>query len=224
MGYYPRTTRPCLTIYQMSLYTGCEEGTLEAFGDDSCPESFGQTQRVIFQKLRTAGVLNSITIGTDDPALLATWQAKIALATDEKMVVSPIFGDPNMPDAEARTFGSGNQVPNGVPINLGDSTPTFAARMYAKKQSTIIKKMKKLPSTIGVYLVDHLGRIAGKVSEDGTKLYPFPVFNLFVGSKKLGGFDEADSNIMNWAFNANWSDDFYIVEDQAFNAVTDLSS
>ena len=195
----------------MSLYTGCDEGTLEAFGDDNCLESFGQTQRVIFQKPFLAGARNFIelddqAVGYTDPKLLASWQALKALDTDGKIVVSPTFGDPTMPDPEPRTFGNGNQVPDGAGIVLGDNTASFTARFWAKR-AQLIANMQKLPGTIGVYLVDHIGRIAGHVDDltTPTKLYPFIVTNLFVGSKKLGGLEEPDSNVLQFTFGANWS-------------------
>ena len=78
---------------------------------------------------------------------------------------------------------------------------------------------------VGVYLVDENGNIGCLVDDmdSPTKYMPIPIGKLFVGDKKLGGFEEPDSNSIEWAFSPNWSDKFYIVKRDTldFNPLTD---
>lgn len=52
---------------------------------------------------------------------------------------------------------------------------------------------------------------------------PIPIGKFFVGDKKLGGFEEPDSNTIEWSFYPNWSDNFYIIKRETldFNPLTD---
>ena len=51
-----------------------------------------------------------------------------------------------------------------------------------------------------------------------------PVGKFFIGDKNLGGFEEPDSNAIEWSFFPNWSDDLDIVKASEFdyNPLTDL--
>ena len=59
--------------------------------------------------------------------------------------------------------------------------------------------------------------------DEPTKYMPIPIGKLFVGDKKLGGFEEPDSNTIEWSFFPNWSDNLYIIkrETMDFNPLTD---
>ena len=71
-------------------------------------------------------------------------------------------------------------------------------------------------------LIDNiaLANSASKRSKTGS---PIPIGKLFVGDKKLGGFEEPDSNTIEWSFFPNWSDKFYIIKRETldFNPLTD---
>ena len=59
--------------------------------------------------------------------------------------------------------------------------------------------------------------------DEPTADMPIPIGKLFVGDKKLGGFEEPDSNTIEWSFFPNWSDKFYIIKRETldFNPLTD---
>jgi len=78
---------------------------------------------------------------------------------------------------------------------------------------------------IGVWLIDENGNIGCLVDDQDkpTAYFPIPIGKFFVGDKKLGGFEEPDSNTIEWSFYPNWSDNFYIIKRETldFNPLTD---
>jgi hypothetical protein len=76
--------------------------------------------------------------------------------------------------------------------------------------------------TIGVYLIDENGNI-GALKENDNYM-PIPIGKFFIGDKKLGGFEEPDSNTIEWNFFPNWSDNLVIIKasELDYNPLTDL--
>ena len=205
----------------MSLYAGCaDNGAFSDVATSNCLESFGQPVRAFLQRTKNGTADNELTIA--DAKLLATFTALKAATDGTKIVITPEFGGATAEPGEPRTFGSGNEVPDGIPIPLGNNPSPFTANLIAPKAS-IVEQLKKLSGSKGVYLVDNMGRIAGQVDDHAnpTKIKPFPIRSFFVSDKGFGGFDGADINRMSWQFPAGWSDKFFIVEPD-FNPRTDL--
>ena len=77
---------------------------------------------------------------------------------------------------------------------------------------------------VGVFLIDENGNIG--CLKDGEAYEPIPIGKLFVGDKKLGGFEEPDSNTIEWSFFPNWSDKLVILKsaEMDFNPLTDLAN
>lgn len=192
-----------------------------------CVETFGQIQKVAFQRLQTsAGEKNSFTI--EDMPILANWTDLMAAADGTKIVVSPYIQAPTVEAGAARTFGGGNETLGGVEMVIGREPTTFQGVIRAVKQS-IIKVIKELQceataDNLGVYLFDENGNIgclcdnASSVSE----LFPIPIRSLFIGDKTFGGLEAPDSNAIQWTFLPNYSDNFYIIEPIEWNPLTDL--
>lgn len=207
----------------MSFYTGCNDGEIETIPDDVCPESLGQPVMALIQKRKNGAALNQIDITVaNEHKLLATYQALLTASGGAKMVKTPIFGAPEMPDPEVRSQGSGNEVPSGIPLNLGEGFSSFSAVFYGKRQ-TIIKKIKKLTGDLAVYLVDHLGNMEAVTDnpDNPTYIRPVPILNLVATSKKRGGYDNVDSNKIAWNHYPNWSDDTFVFKPE-FNPLLDL--
>ena len=194
-----------------------------------CPESFGQIQKVAFERLTKAdGTKNSFTTGTSTGIdKLAAWTAKMAKTDGEKVVVSPYIQAPTQEAGAARTFGGGNETLGGVEIIIGREPSTFTGVLRAVSQS-VIKAMKELQceaqaDNLGVFLFDENGNI--EAIEDGTTAgtyYPIPIRALFIGDKAHGGLEAPDSNAIQWTFLPNYSDDLKIVTPTDFNPLTDL--
>ena len=193
----------------------------------ACAESFGQIQKIAFQRLyKTDGTKNSFT-SSNDIKLLASWSALMAAADATKVVVSPYVQAPTNEAGAPRTFGGGNETPNGVEEIIGREPSAFNG-VFRKVPQSIIKTIKELQcdswaDNLGVFLFDENGSI--EALQDQTTLttyYPIPIRSLFVGDKTHGGLEAPDSNSIQWAFLPNYSDDLAIVAPTDFNPLTDL--
>lgn len=191
-----------------------------------CAESFGQIQKVAFQRLTTAGVKNSFT-SSADIKLKASWTALMSATDSSKVVISPYIQAPTVEAGAARTFGGGNETLGGVEQVIGREPTPFTGVIRAVSQS-IIKKIKELQceaiaDNLGVYLFDENGNICGLQDQTtATTFYPIPIRSLFIGDKSFGGLEAPDSNAIQWSFLPNYSDDLAIVKPTDFNPLTDL--
>lgn len=192
----------------------------------TCAESFGQIQKVAFQRLTASGAKNKFD-SLASILLKASWSALLTANDSTKIVVSPYIQAPTAEAGEARTFGGGNETLGGVEEVIGRN-PTPFTGVLRKMPQSVIKIMKELQcesysDNLGVYLFDENGAIGA--IQDGTTpttYYPIPVRSLFVGDKTLGGLEAPDSNAISWSFLPNWSDNLAIVMPTDFNPLTDL--
>lgn len=193
-----------------------------------CPETFGQIQKIAFQRLKKAdGTENKFTT-SNDIKLKASWTALMAAADGSKVVVSPYVQAPTNEAGSARTFGGGNETLGGVEIVIGREPSTFSAVIRSIQQS-IIKVMKELQceasaDNLGVFLFDENGAVeAIKGGTDLAPTYaPIPIRSLFIGDKAHGGLEAPDSNAISFSFLPNYSDNLGIVKPTDFNPLTDL--
>lgn len=196
----------------MGLNCGCPAGAhipdLEVM---DCKEGLGQIQKVVFQRVnKTAGVLNSV----EDPTTKASWTELFSASDGTKMVVSPYIENPTTEPGAARTFGGGNATLGGIERIIGREPTAFTGIMYEESQITVAQMKQLMCENVGVYLIDENGNIGCLVDnhKEPTKYMPIPIGKLFIGDKKLGGFEEPDSNAIEWNFFPNWSDKLYIIK------------
>jgi len=207
----------------MSLLINCPLGdAIAAIPIGACPESIGQIQKVVFQRVfSAAGVKNKLVIASEDPKLLASWTALMAAADGTKAVPSPFIQAPVFEAGAAREFGGGNETLGGVPITIGREPTTFTGMILQTSQDTI-KEMKKYQGEeVGVFLIDEYGRLIGLADDNtsATEFFPIPLSSLFVGDKVFGGLEGVDSNVISWRFAPNYSDEIYVVTPTDFNAL-----
>lgn len=208
----------------------CPAGTaLPDIPVSNCPESFGQIQKVAFQRLyKSTGEKNSFTT-TAGIGKKASWTPLLSADDDTKIVISPYIQAPTAEAGAARTFGGGNETLGGVEEIVGRETTPFTGVMRKLPQK-IIKALKELQceswgDNLGVYLFDENGAIGAiQDAKTATTHYPIPIRSLFIGDKTLGGYEAPDSNNIQWAFLPNWSDDLAIIVPEDFNPLTDLKA
>jgi hypothetical protein len=192
----------------------------------TCSESFGQIQKVAFQRLTSGGNKNSFTTTTPIDTL-ASWTTLLSANDSTKIVVSPYIQAPTSEAGEARTFGGGNETLGGVEEIIGRNPNPFSAVLRRIPQS-VIKVLKELQceswaDNLGVYLFDENGNIEALQDETtATTYYPIPIRALFIGDKTHGGLEAPDSNAISWTFLPNYSDNLAIITPQDFNPLTDL--
>ena len=197
--------------------------------DLTCAESFGQIQKVAFQRLyKSAGGKNSFTASAGIKNV-ASWTPLLSAEDDTKVVVSPYIQAPTAEAGAPRTFGGGNETLGGIEEIIGREPTPFTAVMRKMPQS-LIKALKDLQcesdsQNLGVYLFDENGAI-GALQDPNTATthYPIPIRSLFIGDKTLGGLEAPDSNAIQWTFLPNWSDDLAIIVPEDFNPLTDLKN
>lgn len=195
----------------------------------NCPESFGQIQKVAFQRLyKSTGEKNSFTT-TAGIGKKASWTPLLSAEDDTKIVISPYIQAPTAEAGAARTFGGGNETLGGVEEIVGREPTPFTGVMRKLPQK-IIKALKELQceswgDNLGVYLFDENGAIGAiQDAKTATTHYPIPIRSLFIGDKTLGGYEAPDSNNIQWVFLPNWSDDLAIIVPEDFNPLTDLKA
>ena len=188
-----------------------------------CPETFGQIQKVAFQRLyKTTGEKN----GFQSPAdikLKAPWSAFMTATDDTKIVVSPYIEAPTTEPGGARTFGGGNATLGGIELVIGRE-PTAFTGVVRQMPQAVIKALKALEcEEIGVYVFDEAGNIGAIKDPNITGLFtPLPLRSFFVSDKVFGGYEAVDSNNIQWSFLPNWSDDLVRLKPTDFNPLTDL--
>lgn len=195
----------------------------------NCPESFGQIQKVAFQRLyKSTG--EKISFKTDAGIEKKTsWTPLLSADDDTKIVISPYIQAPTAEAGAARTFGGGNETLGGVEEIVGREPTPFTGVMRKLPQK-IIKALKELQceswgDNLGVYLFDENGAIGAiQDAKTATTHYPIPIRSLFIGDKTLGGYEAPDSNNIQWAFLPNWSDDLAFIVPEDFNPLTDLKA
>lgn len=195
----------------------------------NCPESFGQIQKVAFQRLyKSTGEKNSFKTDAGIEKK-ASWTPLLSADDDTKIVISPYIQAPTAEAGAARTFGGGNETLGGVEEVVGREPTPFTGVMRKLPQK-IIKALKELQceswgDNLGVYLFDENGAIGAiQDAKTATTHYPIPIRSLFIGDKTLGGYEAPDSNNIQWAFLPNWSDDLAIIVPEDFNPLTDLKA
>lgn len=210
----------------MGLNCGCPAGAhLADLEINECKESLGQIQKVIFQRIyKSTGVVNKIPA---ESIKAKTQMTALATAADgTKIIISPYVQNPGTEPGAARTFGGGNQTLGGIEIVIGREPTTFSGIIYQEAQS-VIKTLKQYScENIGVYLIDENGNIGALTEDNGANYTPIPIGKFFVGDKKLGGFEEPDSNTIEWNFFPNWSDNLVIIKasELDYNPLTDLAN
>ena len=212
----------------MNLCTCPAAAALTTIPSAGCPESFGQIQKIAFQRLRKAdGTKNSFT-STASILLKASWTARMAANDGSKIVLSPYVQAPTNEPGSPRTFGGGNETLGGVEMVIGREPSTFSAVIRSVQQS-VIKAMKDLQceaqaDNLGVFLIDENGAVECVKDESAANtFYPIPIRSLFVGDKSHGGLEAPDSNAIQFAFLPNYSDNLSIQVPTDFNPLTDLN-
>ena len=189
----------------------------------SCPQDWGQTQKIIFQRIfKTAGTKNSFT-SSSDIKQLSSWTALFSASDGTKCVITPYVEAPTSDGGDAITFGGGNDTVGGTTKVIGRNPVNMSFVMRQMTQD-VIKALKGLQceDELGVYLVNGDGQILALSSADN-EYTPIPIRSLFISDLKLMGLDNPDENALSFSFLPNWSDDVKVVVPE-FNPLTDLSN
>ena len=207
----------------MSMCSCPAGAALPQIPNASCPQDWGQTQKIIFQRIfKTAGTKNSFTQSASIKQL-SSWTTLFAASDGTKCVITPYVEAPTSDGGDAITFGGGNDTVGGTTKVIGRNPVNMSFVMRQMTQD-VIKALKGLQceDELGVYLVNGDGQILALSSKDN-EYTPIPIRSLFVSDLKLMGLDNPDENALSFSFLPNWSDDAKVVTPE-FNPLTDLSN
>ena len=207
----------------MSMCSCPAGAALPSVPNASCPQDFGQVQKIIFQRIfKTAGTKNSVT-QTASIKQLSSWTALFSASDGTKCVITPYVEAPTSDGGDAITFGGGNDTVGGTTKVIGRNPVNMSFVMRQMTQD-VIKALKGLQceDELGVYLVNGDGQILALSSADN-EYTPIPIRSLFISDLKLMGLDNPDENALSFSFLPNWSDDVKVVVPE-FNPLTDLSN
>ena len=212
----------------MSMCSCPAGAALPQIPNASCPQNWGQTQKIIFQRIfKTAGTKNSFT-QTASIKQLSSWTPLFAAnaSSDDagtKCVITPYVEAPTSDGGDAITFGGGNDTVGGATKVIGRN-PVNMSFVIRQMTQDVIKALKGLQceDELGVYLVNGDGQILALSSADN-EYTPIPIRSLFISDLKLMGLDNPDENALSFSFLPNWSDDAKVVTPE-FNPLTDLSN
>ena len=207
----------------MSMCSCPAGAALPAVPNASCPQNWGQTQKIIFQRIfKTAGTKNSFTQSASIKQL-SSWSALFSASDGTKCVITPYVEAPTSDGGDAITFGGGNDTVGGTTKVIGRNPVNMSFVMRQMTQD-VIKALKGLQceDELGVYLVNGDGQILAISSAENTYT-PIPIRSLFISDLKLMGLDNPDENALSFSFLPNWSDDAKVVTPE-FNPLTDLSN
>ena len=207
----------------MSMCSCPAGAALPSVPNASCPQDFGQVQKIIFQRIfKTAGTKNSFT-QTASIKQLSSWSALFSASDGTKCVITPYVEAPTSDGGDAITFGGGNDTVGGTTKVIGRNPVNMSFVMRQMTQD-VIKALKGLQceDELGVYLVNGDGQILAISSAENTYT-PIPIRSLFISDLKLMGLDNPDENALSFSFLPNWSDDAKVVTPE-FNPLTDLSN
>ena len=162
----------------MSVCT-CPVGTaLPAVPNSSCPQDFGQIQKIAFQRVFTSGTTKNSFTTAAAIELLASWTAKLSASDGAKVVISPYVEAPASDGGDAITFGGGNDTPGGIVKTIGRNPVTMTFELRQMTQN-VISALKSLScENIGVYFFNGDGQIMALKDESvATTFYPIPIKN-----------------------------------------------
>ena len=215
----------------MGLLCTCPAATeIQDIYLDSCPETVGQIQKIIFQRRYSSGTTeNKFVIGTNNPNILATWTTVLTASDGTKAQVTPFVNDPTSTPGGPRTFGGGNATLGGVEIVVGREASTFEGVFHYVSQRTIDDLKDLQCEVLGVYFIDEHGQIIGRTDDKSspTDFLPIPISpkTLFIGDKGFGGLENPDTNAIRFQMPPNWSDKLHIIAPATgFDPLSEISN
>lgn len=191
----------------------------------TCPENFGQIQKIAFQRLKKAdGTANAFSSLTEIQTA-SKWETLLSAEDGSKIVITPYVYAPADSGGDARMSSGGNDDLGGIPETLGGNPVQFTAQLRSVPQA-VAKALKSLAceanaGNLGVFLFDENGKI--EAIKDGSSYKPIPVRGFFVSDKIHGNYDAKDSNTISWYYQEGYSDNLEIIAPE-FNPLTDLDN
>lgn len=174
---------------------------------NDCKVEFGQIQKLIFWR-------HGQYMTTVASAISATaWTARLSATGDKKALVSP-FVTLVIPPTEPREVGSGNEVKNGIPIQIGTLSIKAEGQIWQTDQATI-KLLKDMAcEDLDVMFVNEANQLG--YDDKNARVNGFPVTSLFVSDLSTGSYSDGSKNKFSFFLAGGWSDYFTVTAATTF--------
>jgi len=173
----------------------------------------GQIQKIVFWR-------TSNTISVASAVQSTTWTRLLAsTAAGAKALVTPFVHNPDIPAGDPREYGGGNETRWGAPLRKGAQSPVLTFSMMAEDQDVITNLKYLRCEALDVIFINEANQFVYADAQNGTAgFYGFEVVpgSLFIGDKKIGGFEEWDANLLQFNLKPNWSDTLEVSTETAF--------
>jgi hypothetical protein len=134
----------------------------------------------------------------------AVWTVYLTATGDTKAVVSPLC-TVNIPSTEIREVGSGNEVLNGIPIQVG-TLPAKVEGIFWQTSQDTIKALKNLScEDLDVLFINENNQLI--YSLEGTVVKGFRITSFFVSDMQAGTYTDGTKNKFQFHLSGGWSDD-----------------
>lgn len=189
-----------------------------------CAFNAAQIQKFIVQRKYSTGTTRN-TLTYANAALLASWTTLLTATNATKVQVSPELANPTLEPGDVEEYGSGNEVPDGVPIITGEGPSAFNATFLQAHPASITSMRNWQSEDIGIWFINQHGQIIcdSDNAQSPTNVYPINARSFFVGSRSFGGHTEPDKNALRIMLPAGWDENLVLVTPSDFSALIDLS-
>jgi hypothetical protein len=207
---------------------------LTAIDATTCPEELGQIQRFILYRKGTirfdtitptaTGSLPASIQGAGNlPSDVAPWTILLALATNDKAILTPLLGgDSSLTPGTQNTFGGGdNTTLNGQIYSLGFNPADGTARFDSMSAEQTRQLKLLVCEDLEMIMINDNGDLIGERDTVDTDLWHgFNVTNVAFGGRSVQGFATRDNNVMTFQLDDDWDTKFEKQTPTDFNALT----
>lgn len=200
----------------------------------TCPEELGQIQRFIFYRKGTIRfdtadpssvkqIPASISGVGNLPTVLAPWTILLALATNDKAILTPLLGgDSSITPGTQNTFGGGdNSTLNGQIYSLGFNPADGTARFDSMTAAQTAAFKLLVCEDLEMIMINDSGQLIGERDTVDTDLWHgFNVSNVAFGGRNVQGFATRDNNVMTFQLDDDWDTKYEKQTPTDFNALT----
>jgi hypothetical protein len=164
---------------------------------NACKVEPGQIQKLIFWRHGQYLTAAASAISS------AVWTIKLAATNDTKAVVSP-FVSLVIPPSEIREVGSGNEVKDGIPIQIGTLPVKCEGHIWQSDQTTISNLKKLSCEDLDVLFINESNQLV--YNANNSRVEGFPITSFFVSDLSTGSFTDGSKNMFSFYLAGGWSD------------------
>lgn len=189
--------------------------------------NLGQVQKLLFRRRYSTGTtVNKFVIADANPNVSASWTTPLAATNSTKITVSPTIAAPVFEPGSPVTYGSGNEVPGGIPILMNVDPGKFSCRILKPTSAQIEALRTYIGEDLTVMFATESQRVyfEANANTSPTDVWGIPIQQFMVYDRVVGGRNEPDYVTVEFYLPAGWADKLYECIPTNFNPLTDLAN